>query len=73
MTLFWLITVALVLIAAVIFVAPMYVGKAQDDIASRDELNKAFFKDRIDELEEETSEGWSRTKMSWFLNCSSHC
>jgi len=57
MTLFWLITVALVLIAAAIFVAPMYVGKAQDDVASRDELNKAFFKDRIDELEEETSEG----------------
>ena len=57
MTLFWLITVALVLVAAAIFVAPMYLGKAQDDVASRDELNKAFFKDRINELESETSEG----------------
>ncbi len=57
MTLFWLITVVLVLIAAAIFVVPMLYGKTQDDIASRDELNKAFFKDRIDELEEETSEG----------------
>ncbi|MGF1714594.1 c-type cytochrome biogenesis protein CcmI [Photobacterium chitinilyticum] len=57
MTLFWLITVVLVLIAAAIFIVPMLYGKTQDDIASRDELNKAFFKDRIDELEEETSEG----------------
>lgn len=57
MTLFWIITVTLVLIAAAIFVAPMFIGKAQDDIASRDELNKAFFKDRIDELQTETSEG----------------
>lgn len=57
MTLFWLITVALVLVAAAIFVAPMYLGKAQNDVASRDELNKAFFKDRINELESETSEG----------------
>ncbi|MDX1302319.1 c-type cytochrome biogenesis protein CcmI [Photobacterium sp.] len=57
MTLFWILTVILVLIAAVIFVAPMYVGKEQDDVASRDELNKAFFKDRINELNEEDSEG----------------
>ncbi|MFC1507845.1 c-type cytochrome biogenesis protein CcmI [Pseudomonadota bacterium] len=57
MTLFWILTVILVLIAAVIFVAPMYFGKEQDDVASRDELNKAFFKDRINELNEEDSEG----------------
>ncbi|PSW07563.1 c-type cytochrome biogenesis protein CcmI [Photobacterium lipolyticum] len=57
MTLFWILTVILVLIAAVIFVAPMYFGKDQDDVASRDELNKAFFKDRINELNEEDSEG----------------
>ncbi|MCW8328215.1 c-type cytochrome biogenesis protein CcmI [Photobacterium sp. SDRW27] len=57
MTLFWLITVVLVLIAAAIFVVPMLYGKAQDDVASRDELNKAFFKDRIDELQEESNEG----------------
>ena len=57
MTLFWLVTVVLVLIAAAIFVAPMYVGKAQDDVASRDELNKAFFKDRMNELQAESREG----------------
>ncbi|PSU51658.1 c-type cytochrome biogenesis protein CcmI [Photobacterium frigidiphilum] len=57
MTLFWIVTVILVLIAGAIFVIPMYKGKEQDDVASRDELNKAFFKDRISELEEENSEG----------------
>ncbi|WP_299016248.1 c-type cytochrome biogenesis protein CcmI [uncultured Photobacterium sp.] len=57
MTLFWIVTVVLVLVAAAVFVAPMFAGKTQDDIASRDELNKAFFKDRINELENETSEG----------------
>ncbi|UTV26996.1 c-type cytochrome biogenesis protein CcmI [Photobacterium atrarenae] len=57
MTLFWLVTVALVLLAALIFVAPVFFGKAQDDTASRDELNKAFFKDRVGELESEASEG----------------
>ncbi|WP_064605390.1 c-type cytochrome biogenesis protein CcmI [Photobacterium sp. J15] len=56
MTLFWIVTVVLILIAAAIFVVPIF-GKSQDDIASRDELNKAFFKDRITELENESSEG----------------
>ncbi|ELR65076.1 Cytochrome c heme lyase subunit CcmH [Photobacterium marinum] len=56
MTLFWIVTVVLILIAAAIFVVPIF-GKPQDDIASRDELNKAFFKDRITELENESSEG----------------
>ena len=57
MTLFWILTAVLVLIAIAIFVIPMYVGKEYDDAASRDELNKAFFKDRIHELEEESQEG----------------
>ena len=57
MTLFWILTAVLVLIAIAIFVIPMYVGKEYDDEASRDELNKAFFKDRIHELEEESQEG----------------
>ena len=57
MTMFWLITVLLVLAAILIFVLPMYLGKEQDDDASRDELNKAFFKDRMTELESESSEG----------------
>ncbi|MGF1680373.1 c-type cytochrome biogenesis protein CcmI [Photobacterium minamisatsumaniensis] len=57
MTLFWMITAFLVLIAGVLFVVPMYKGKEQNDDESRDELNKAFFKDRMDELKEENSEG----------------
>ncbi|UXI00550.1 c-type cytochrome biogenesis protein CcmI [Photobacterium sp. TY1-4] len=57
MTLFWLVTVALVVLAILIFVAPVFFGKPQDDTASRDELNKAFFKDRVGELESEADEG----------------
>lgn len=57
MTLFWLVTVALVVLASLIFVAPVFFGRAQDETASRDELNKAFFKDRVGELESEASEG----------------
>lgn len=57
MTMFWVISALLVLIAMAIFVVPMYKGKEQDEVASRDELNKAFFKDRMDELKEESSEG----------------
>ncbi|MGF1726777.1 c-type cytochrome biogenesis protein CcmI [Photobacterium nomapromontoriensis] len=57
MTMFWLITALLVVVAIVIFVVPMYRGSDQDEAASRDELNKAFFTDRMDELQEENSEG----------------
>ncbi|MGR5066213.1 c-type cytochrome biogenesis protein CcmI [Photobacterium sp. DNB22_13_2] len=62
MTMFWVISALLVLVAMVIFVVPMYTGKEQDEAASRDELNKAFFKDRMDELKEETSEGLVENK-----------
>ncbi|WP_305403335.1 c-type cytochrome biogenesis protein CcmI [Photobacterium leiognathi] len=57
MTLFWIITAVLVLIAMAFFAIPMLYGKEYDDVASRDELNKAFFKDRIHELENESEEG----------------
>lgn len=57
MTLFWIITAVLVLIAIAFFAVPMLYGKEYDDVASRDELNKAFFKDRIHELESESQEG----------------
>ncbi|PQJ67496.1 c-type cytochrome biogenesis protein CcmI [Photobacterium angustum] len=57
MTLFWIITAVLVLIAIAFFAVPMLYGKEYDDVASRDELNKAFFKDRIHELEHESEEG----------------
>ncbi|WP_394210688.1 c-type cytochrome biogenesis protein CcmI [Enterovibrio calviensis] len=54
---FWLITALMVLVSVGLFVVPIYLGKDQDEAASRDELNKAFFRDRMDELEEETEEG----------------
>lgn len=57
MTLFWIITAVLVLITIAFFAVPMLYGKEYDDVASRDELNKAFFKDRIHELENESQEG----------------
>ena len=62
MTMFWVISALLVLIAMAVFVVPMYKGKEQDEVASRDELNKAFFKDRMDELKEESSEGLVENK-----------
>ncbi|WP_028024811.1 c-type cytochrome biogenesis protein CcmI [Enterovibrio calviensis] len=54
---FWLITALMVLVSVAIFVVPIYRGKDQDEAASRDELNKAFFRDRMDELNEEVDEG----------------
>ncbi|MDO6705157.1 c-type cytochrome biogenesis protein CcmI [Photobacterium sp. 1_MG-2023] len=57
MTLFWICTLILVLIALAFFIMPAFVGSNQDQVASRDELNKAFFRDRLGELKEESVEG----------------
>ncbi|USD66007.1 c-type cytochrome biogenesis protein CcmI [Vibrio sp. SCSIO 43136] len=57
MTMFWLATLALILLSAVFLFWPLIQKKEFDDEARRDELNKAFYKDRLEELEEETSEG----------------
>ncbi|MCU8448014.1 c-type cytochrome biogenesis protein CcmI, partial [Vibrio vulnificus] len=57
MTLFWLSTVALTLVACALIAMPLLKQKANNDDILRDELNKAFYKDRLSELEEETSEG----------------
>ena len=56
-TMFWLITALMMLVSIAIFVLPIYCGKDQDEEASRDELNKAFFRDRMEEIEEEAQEG----------------
>ncbi|SFP17136.1 c-type cytochrome biogenesis protein CcmI [Enterovibrio norvegicus] len=56
-TMFWLITALMMLVSIAIFVLPIYRGKDQDEEASRDELNKAFFRDRMEEIEEEAQEG----------------
>lgn len=53
MTTFWLSTVVLT-IAAIVFIAlPLLRKQRFDDEARRDELNKAFYRDRIEELKEE--------------------
>jgi len=57
MTLFWVSTVVLTLMSCVLVALPLLKRKANNDEALRDELNKAFYKDRLTELEEETAEG----------------
>ncbi|WP_319535201.1 c-type cytochrome biogenesis protein CcmI [uncultured Vibrio sp.] len=57
MTLFWISTVVLTLIACTLVAMPLLKQKANNDEVLRDELNKAFYKDRLSELQEETEEG----------------
>ncbi len=57
MTLFWVSTVVLTLIACAMVAMPLMKQKANNDEVLRDELNKAFYKDRLSELQEEDEEG----------------
>ncbi|ANQ26960.1 c-type cytochrome biogenesis protein CcmI [Vibrio natriegens] len=57
MTLFWISTVVLTLIACALVAMPLLKQKANNDEVLRDELNKALYKDRLSELQEETEEG----------------
>ncbi|MCK6262693.1 c-type cytochrome biogenesis protein CcmI [Vibrio sp. ZSDE26] len=57
MTLFWVASVILILFACVLIVLPAIKQRANEDQSQRDELNKAFYKDRLSELEEEAKEG----------------
>jgi cytochrome c-type biogenesis protein CcmI len=57
MTLFWISTVVLVVVAIVLLALTLTSNKVNNDEQLRDELNKAFYKDRLTELEEETNEG----------------
>lgn len=57
MILFWIATLILVVIACVFIVIPLIRRKANNDAVLRDELNKALYKDRLSELDEETQEG----------------
>jgi len=57
MTLFWISTIILSLAAILLIVLPFINKKANNDEMLRDELNKAFYKDRLVELEVETEEG----------------
>ncbi|KJY83086.1 cytochrome C heme lyase [Vibrio galatheae] len=57
MTLFWIASVILVVVSVLVISLPFIKKKSNIDDELRDELNKAFYKDRLEELEEETDEG----------------
>ncbi|MGR5338288.1 c-type cytochrome biogenesis protein CcmI [Vibrio astriarenae] len=57
MTLFWVASVVLLVFSTLLVILPAINRKKNQDEALRDELNKAFYKDRLAELEEETDEG----------------
>ncbi|NOH23401.1 c-type cytochrome biogenesis protein CcmI [Vibrio europaeus] len=57
MTLFWIASVILVVVSVLLIALPFIKKKTNNDEELRDELNKAFYKDRLEELEEETDEG----------------
>ena len=57
MTLFWVASVILVVLSSLLIALPIIRKRANNDEALRDELNKAFYKDRLSELEEEAEEG----------------
>ncbi|MDE1310596.1 c-type cytochrome biogenesis protein CcmI [Vibrio aestuarianus] len=57
MAFFWLSTLILTFIGCVFIILPIIKQKSNDDVALRDELNKALFKDRLSELQVETEEG----------------
>ncbi|WP_070963579.1 c-type cytochrome biogenesis protein CcmI [Vibrio sonorensis] len=57
MTLFWIASIILIVLSCVVVALPVIRRKENDDEALRDELNKAFYKDRLSELEEENDEG----------------
>jgi len=57
MTLFWIASVILIAISIVLIAIPFIKKKSNNDEQLRDELNKAFYKDRLSELEEEADEG----------------
>jgi cytochrome c-type biogenesis protein CcmI len=62
MTLFWISTIVLTLIACALVSMPLLKQKANNDDVLRDELNKAFYKDRLSELQEEAEEGLVESK-----------
>ncbi|MDN3697877.1 c-type cytochrome biogenesis protein CcmI [Vibrio cortegadensis] len=57
MTLFWISSLVLTLISCLFIAMPFIKKRANNDEALRDELNKALYKDRLSELEEEADEG----------------
>lgn len=57
MTLFWVASIILIVFSVLLVALPFIKKKQNTDAELRDELNKAFYKDRLSELEEEADEG----------------
>ncbi|MCL9781816.1 c-type cytochrome biogenesis protein CcmI [Vibrio sp. S4M6] len=57
MAIFWFATVAIVLFGCLIVAFPLFKRSDVRDQAARDELNKAFYKDRLGELAQEADAG----------------
>ncbi|MEH0742452.1 c-type cytochrome biogenesis protein CcmI [Vibrio cholerae] len=57
MTLFWVASVILIVMSCLLVALPFIRRTENQDVRLRDELNKAFYKDRLSELAEETDEG----------------
>lgn len=57
MTLFWISTCVIVLVGLFFVLFPIIQRSSSNKQLQRDELNKAFYKNRLSELEEESNEG----------------
>ena len=57
MTLFWISTCVIALVSLFFVIFPIIQRSSLDRQLQRDELNKAFYKNRLSELEEENNEG----------------
>lgn len=57
MTMFWIVTLVIVLLSALLIVIPLTRHKVANDAKRRDELNKAIYRERVAELEVEDDEG----------------
>lgn len=62
MTLFWISTVALTLIACALVALPLLKQKANNDDVLRDELNKAFIKTDYLSLQKKLTKVWLKVK-----------
>lgn len=54
---FWIGTVVLLAVSCILIIYPLLKPKELDEVALRDDLNKAFFKDRLAELDSEDQSG----------------
>ncbi len=54
---FWLIILVLLVIGGALLVVPAMRRESTDQLTTRDALNKAFYRDRLDELEQDEQQG----------------